>query len=134
MAAGAGDDRRDGRPDGWGVLNQVTAAGGTRPAVTADAGYGDNTAFRLELENRGWQYVVAVKGTTSARPGLQAAVRTRVVQRPRWASGMGSHASTASLSISGPPYQRCSVRSRTCAYARGCALSPGHGSWVASST
>jgi SRSO17 transposase len=55
--------------DGWGLLEQVTAAGGTRPAVTADAGYGDNTTFRLELENRGWRYVVAVKGTTSARPG-----------------------------------------------------------------
>ena len=56
-------------PGGWGVLEQVTAAGGTRPAVTADAGYGDNTSFRLELENRGWQYVVAVKGTTSAYAG-----------------------------------------------------------------
>ena len=56
-------------PGGWGVLEQVTAAGGTRPAVTADAGYGDNTGFRLELENRGWQYVVAVKGTTSAYAG-----------------------------------------------------------------
>ena len=53
-------------PDGWGVLDQVAAAGGARPVVTADAGYGDNTTFRLELENRGWQYVVAVKGTTSA--------------------------------------------------------------------
>ena len=56
-------------PGGWGVLEQVTAAGGTRPVVTADAGYGDNTGFRLELENRGWQYVVAVKGTTSAYAG-----------------------------------------------------------------
>jgi SRSO17 transposase len=53
-------------PGGWGVLEQVTAAGGARPAVTADAGYGDNTTFRLELETLGWQYVVAVKGTTSA--------------------------------------------------------------------
>ncbi|HEV2252529.1 MAG TPA: IS701 family transposase [Streptosporangiaceae bacterium] len=56
-------------PGGWGVLEQVTAAGGARPVVTADAGYGDNTTFRLELENRGWQYAVAVKGTTSAHPG-----------------------------------------------------------------
>ena len=56
-------------PDGWGVLDQAAAAGGARPVVAADAGYGDNTTFRLELENRGWQYVVAVKGTTSARPG-----------------------------------------------------------------
>ena len=37
--------------------------------VTADAGYGDNTTFRLELEDRGWRYVVAVKGTTSAYAG-----------------------------------------------------------------
>jgi SRSO17 transposase len=55
-------------PDGWGLLEQVTAAGGTRPVVTADAGYGDSATFRLELENRGWQYVAAVKGATSARP------------------------------------------------------------------
>jgi SRSO17 transposase len=56
-------------PGGWGVLEQITTAGGTGPVVTADAGYGDNTTFRLELENRGWQYVVAVKGTTSAHAG-----------------------------------------------------------------
>jgi SRSO17 transposase len=54
---------------GWGVLEQVTAAGGARPVVTADAGYGDNTCFRLELGSRGWRYVVAVKGTTSAYAG-----------------------------------------------------------------
>jgi SRSO17 transposase len=56
-------------PGGWGVLEQVAAAGGARPVVTADAGYGDNTTFRLELEQRGWRYVAAVKGTTSAYPG-----------------------------------------------------------------
>jgi SRSO17 transposase len=56
-------------PGGWGILEQVTAAGGTRPVVTADAGYGDNTTFRLELEDRRWQYVLAVKGTTSAHAG-----------------------------------------------------------------
>src|SRR5229473_4255356 len=32
-------------PGGWGVLEEITAAGGARPAVVADAGYGDNTAF-----------------------------------------------------------------------------------------
>jgi SRSO17 transposase len=52
-------------PGGWGVLEEVTTVA-ARPAVTADAGYGDNTAFRLGLEARGWRYVVAVKGTTSA--------------------------------------------------------------------
>jgi SRSO17 transposase len=53
-------------PGGWGVLDQITASGGERPVVTADAGYGDNTRFRLELEKRDWRYLVAVKGTTSA--------------------------------------------------------------------
>jgi SRSO17 transposase len=56
-------------PGGWGVLEQIAAAGGARPVVTADAGYGDNTTFRLELERRGWRYVAAVKGTTSAHAG-----------------------------------------------------------------
>ena len=56
-------------PGGWGLLEQITAAGAARPVVVADAGYGDNTTFRLELESRDWQYVVAVKGTTSAYAG-----------------------------------------------------------------
>ena len=33
-------------PGGWGVLDQVTGAGGARPVVVADAGYGDNALFR----------------------------------------------------------------------------------------
>jgi SRSO17 transposase len=65
-------------PGGWGVLEQVTARGGARPVVVADAGYGDNTAFRLELAARGWRYVVAVKGTTSAYAGeARPVTRTR---------------------------------------------------------
>ena len=56
-------------PGGWGVLEQAGAAGGARPVVTADAGYGDNTTFRLELEHRDWRYVVAVRGATSAYAG-----------------------------------------------------------------
>ena len=59
-------------PGGWGVLEEITAAGGARPVVAADAGYGDNTAFRLELAARGWQYAVAVKGTTSAYPATRS--------------------------------------------------------------
>src|SRR5467141_3862482 len=62
---------------GWGVLEEVTAAGGARPVVVTDAGYGDNTAFRLELDARGWQYAVAVRGTTSAYAGdAQPVTRT----------------------------------------------------------
>ena len=80
-------------PGGWGVLEQVTAAGGERPVVAADAGYGDSTAFRLELDARGWRYVVAVKGTTSAyarrrrpvtrRPGRRARPPARPATAPR---------------------------------------------------
>jgi SRSO17 transposase len=55
-------------PGGWGLLEQITAAGGTRPVVVADAGYGEGADFRLGLADRGWRYVIAVKGTTSARP------------------------------------------------------------------
>jgi SRSO17 transposase len=56
-------------PDGWGVPDLVTAAGGPRPVVAADAGYGDNALFRQELTARGWQYAVAVKGGTTAHDG-----------------------------------------------------------------
>ncbi len=65
-------------PGGWGVPGQIAAAGRARPAAVADAGYGDNTTFRLELEQRGWQYVLAVKGTTSAYAGdARPVTRTR---------------------------------------------------------
>ncbi len=65
-------------PGGWGVPGQVTADGGARPVVVSDAGYGDTTAFRLELTARGWRYVVAVKGTTSAHAGsAQPVTRAR---------------------------------------------------------
>jgi SRSO17 transposase len=56
-------------PGGWGVLELITAGGGARPVAVADAGYGDNTTFRLELADRGWQYVLAAKGTASAYAG-----------------------------------------------------------------
>ena len=35
-------------PGGWGVLEELAAAGGTRPVVVAGAGYGDNTTFRQQ--------------------------------------------------------------------------------------
>lgn len=56
-------------PSGWGLLEQITAAGGGRPVAVAEAGYGGNTTFRLELAGRGWRYVLAVNGTTSAQAG-----------------------------------------------------------------
>jgi len=74
-------------PGGWGLLEQITAAGGSGPVVAADAGYGENTTFRLELASRGWQYVVAVRHTTSAyardaRPGPRGP-GGRPARRPR---------------------------------------------------
>jgi SRSO17 transposase len=48
-----------GDTDGWGL---------PRLPVSADAGYGDATGFRLGLEERGYRYVVAVKADTSAYP------------------------------------------------------------------
>ena len=56
-------------PGGWGVLDLATAAGGPRPVVAADAGYGDNALFRQQLTAAGWQYAVAVKGGTTAHDG-----------------------------------------------------------------
>jgi SRSO17 transposase len=55
-------------PGGWGVPGRVAAAGGAWPVVVADTGYGDNTTFRLEVGERGFAYVLAVKGTTTAYP------------------------------------------------------------------
>ena len=54
------------------MLDEITGAepaggwGLPRRPVTADAGYGEITAFRLGLEARGLPYVVAVKAATSA--------------------------------------------------------------------
>jgi SRSO17 transposase len=71
-------------PGGWGVAEEITAAGSARPVVVADAGYGDNTTFRLELEDRGWHYVLAVHGTTSAHEGTaQPVTRERNGQTGR---------------------------------------------------
>jgi hypothetical protein len=52
---------------GWGVLDLATAAGAARPVVAGDIGYGGNALFRQELTARGWRYVIAVKGSVSAR-------------------------------------------------------------------
>ena len=56
--------------------------------VTADAGYGDTTAFRQGLTDREIGYVVAVKGATSAYPRdatPETAPSRRAGWRPAWA-------------------------------------------------
>lgn len=51
------------------MIDELTEWGRIPPVVVADAGYGDTTAFRLALTERGIDYVVAVKAATSAHPG-----------------------------------------------------------------
>ena len=50
------------------MLDQLLEWGLERTVVQADGGYGDITAFRVALEQRELEYVVQVKGTTSAHP------------------------------------------------------------------
>lgn len=56
------------------ILDQLLAWGLERRVVQADGGYGDITAFRVGLEERELQYVVQVKGVTSAQPADAAPV------------------------------------------------------------
>ncbi len=51
------------------IIDQLLEWGLKRRVVQADGGYGDTTAFRVGLEERELEYVVQVKGVTSAQPG-----------------------------------------------------------------
>jgi SRSO17 transposase len=51
------------------MIDELLAWGLPAQVVQADGGYGESTAFRLGLEERALEYVVQVKGTTSAHPG-----------------------------------------------------------------
>jgi len=50
------------------IVDELIAWGLERRVVQADGGYGDITAFRVGLEHRELDYVVQVKGATSAQP------------------------------------------------------------------
>lgn len=50
------------------IIDQLLEWGLPRQVVQADGGYGDTTAFRAGLEDRDLEYVVQVKGVTSAQP------------------------------------------------------------------
>ena len=50
------------------IIDELLGWGLERRVVQADGGYGDITAFRVGLEERELQYVVQVKGVTSAQP------------------------------------------------------------------
>lgn len=51
-----------------GIIDELLGWGLERRVVQADGGYGDITAFRVGLEERDLEYVVQVKGVTSAQP------------------------------------------------------------------
>lgn len=50
------------------IIDQLLGWGLARQVVQADGGYGDITLFRTGLEDRELEYVVQVKGVTSAQP------------------------------------------------------------------
>lgn len=50
------------------IIDELIEWGLERRVVQADGGYGDITAFRTGLEERELEYVVQVKGLTSAQP------------------------------------------------------------------
>jgi SRSO17 transposase len=56
------------------MIGELADSGHVPPLVVGDAGYGDNTTFRLGLTERGIGYVMAVKATTSAYDGDAAPV------------------------------------------------------------
>jgi len=56
------------------MLDELLAWGLQRRVVQADGGYGDITAFRVELEQRELEYVVQVKASTSAHRAEAVAV------------------------------------------------------------
>ena len=64
------------------MIDELASWGHRPPAVVADAGYGDTTAFRLGLSERGINYVVAVTFTTTAH------LATAVPEPPEY-SGRG---------------------------------------------
>ena len=72
------------------IIDELLGWGLERRVVQADGGYGDITAFRVGLEERDLEYVVQVKGVTSAQPAdatpvtpaYKAAGRPRVARYP----------------------------------------------------
>jgi DDE superfamily endonuclease len=60
------------------MIDELRGRGLTPPVVCADAGYGEITALRQGLEDRGIDYIAQVKATTSAyRADVTA-------ERPAW--------------------------------------------------
>jgi SRSO17 transposase len=65
------------------IIDQLLGWGLPRRVVQSDGGYGDITAFRTGLEERELEYVVQVKGVTSAQPADAVPVAARYSGRGR---------------------------------------------------
>ena len=65
------------------ILDELIGWGLERRVVQADGGYGDITAFRVGLEERELEYVVQVKGVTSAQPADAVPVAPAYQRRGR---------------------------------------------------
>ena len=69
-------------PGGWGVLEEITTTAAPGRSWWPMRATGTNTAFQARLDTRGWQYAVAVKGTTSAYAGDAQPVTRTLGGRP----------------------------------------------------
>jgi SRSO17 transposase len=65
------------------IIDQLLGWGLPRQVVQADGGYGDITLFRTGLEDRELEYVVQVKGVTSAQPAAAVPVAPEYQGRGR---------------------------------------------------
>jgi SRSO17 transposase len=65
------------------IIDQLLEWALERRVVQADGGYGDITAFRVGLEQRKLEYVVQVKGVTSAQPADAVPVASAYQGRAR---------------------------------------------------
>ncbi|MBB5747971.1 IS701 family transposase [Micrococcus sp. TA1] len=90
------------------MLDELASWGLVPPLVCADAGYGENGAFRTSLTDRGIGYVVQVKSSTSVhdadaafefpaysgrgRPPVRASYRPAPVQAKELVTGLGPEA------------------------------------------
>ena len=93
------------------IIDQLIEWGVSRRVVQADGGYGDITAFRTGLEQRELQYVVQVKGVTSAQPAdaIPVAPAYQGQGRPPVARYPGKPVSLKKLVLGAGREQVCTV-------------------------
>src|SRR3954463_13879841 len=104
--AGIGDDVR--HREKWrlaiDMLDELAGWGLTPPVVVADAGYGDAGEFRTGIAERGWSYVVQVRGDLVAHRA--DAVPERLAYARRGRPPRGRHPRRARPPAGGPLPQR----------------------------